>query len=77
MASMLHAIFESSDFYLWGRLKTRVYAAYIDNGKTLHHRMVDACQIFRNCPSVFAQMRRSIMRRVEVHTESHGDILST
>jgi hypothetical protein len=60
------------DFYLWGHLKTLVYAAPVDNGEALNHRIVDAGQTIRNCPGIFAGMRRSIMRRVEACIGSHG-----
>jgi hypothetical protein len=60
------------DFYLWGHLKTLVYAAPVDNEKALHHRIADACQTIRNYPGIFARMRRAMMRRVEACIESHG-----
>jgi hypothetical protein len=60
------------DFYLWGHLKTLVYAAPVDNEVALHHRIVDACQTIRNYPAIFERMRRPMMRRVEACTESHG-----
>jgi hypothetical protein len=56
------------DFYLWGHLN----AAPVDNEETLQHRSVDACQTIRNCPVIFARMRRSMIRRIEACTESHG-----
>jgi hypothetical protein len=59
-------------FYLWRHLKTLVYAAPVDNEKTLHHHIVDACQTIRNYPGIFERMRRSTMRRVEAYIESHG-----
>jgi hypothetical protein len=49
------------DFYLWGHLKTLVYAAPVDNEEALNHRIVDACQIIRNYPCNFERMRRSMM----------------
>jgi hypothetical protein len=59
------------DFYQWGHLKTLVYADPVDNEEALH-RIVDACQTIRNYPGIFERMGRSIMRRVEACTESHG-----
>jgi hypothetical protein len=35
------------DSYLWGHLKTLVYAAPVDNEEALHHRIVDASQTIR------------------------------
>jgi hypothetical protein len=61
------------DIYLWGRLKTLVYAAPVDNEEALHNCTVDACQTIRNYPGVFVRMRRSMMRRVEACIESHGE----
>jgi hypothetical protein len=49
--------------YLWGHLKTLVYAAPVDN---------DACQTIRNYPGILVQMPRSMMRRFEACIESHG-----
>jgi hypothetical protein len=34
--------------------------------------IVDACQTIRNCPGIFARMRRSVMRWVEACIESNG-----
>jgi hypothetical protein len=58
--------------YLWGSLKSLMYVVPDDNGETLHHRIVDACQTIRNCPGIFARMRRSMVRRVKACVESHG-----
>jgi hypothetical protein len=59
-------------FYLWGRLKTRVYASPVDNEEALHHRIADACETIRNCPGICEQMLRSMVRRVEACIESRG-----
>jgi hypothetical protein len=53
------------DIYLWGHLKTLVYAAPVDNEEALHHRTVDACQTIRNYPGIFERMQQFIVRRVE------------
>jgi hypothetical protein len=60
------------DFYLWGRLKSLVYAAPVDNEEALHHHIVVACQTTRNHPGICERMRWSMMRRVEACIESHG-----
>jgi hypothetical protein len=65
------------DFYLWGHLKTLVYAVPIDNEEALDHRILDACQTIRNYLGVFKRMRWSMKRRVEACIESHGGHLST
>jgi hypothetical protein len=64
--------FSPLDFYPWEHLKPLVYAAPVDNEEALHHLSVDACQTIRNCPAIFVRMWRSMMRRVEACTESHG-----
>jgi hypothetical protein len=61
----------------WGLLKPLMYAAPFHNEEALHHRIEDACQTLRNCSGIFERLRRSMMRRVETCTESHGDISST
>jgi hypothetical protein len=38
------------DFYLWGHLKTFVYAAPVDNEEALRHRIVDAWQTICKLP---------------------------
>jgi hypothetical protein len=53
------------DFYLWGHLRTLVYAAPVDNEEALPHRIVDACQTICNHPDIFEWMRQSMMRHVE------------
>jgi hypothetical protein len=60
------------DLYLWGTLKSLVYAAPVDNEEPLHHRTVHACQTILNNPSVLEQLRHSMTRRVEACLESHG-----
>jgi hypothetical protein len=45
--------FNPLGFYLWGQLKTRVYAAPVDNKERLPHRIVGVCQTIRNCPGIF------------------------
>jgi hypothetical protein len=62
MASTLHAGFSTSGFLPVRTSKTLVYAAPVDNEEVLQHRIVDACQTIRNCPSIFERMRRSVMR---------------
>jgi hypothetical protein len=64
--------FNPLNFYLWGHLQALVYGAPVDNEEAFHHRTVDACQTIRNYPGIFERMRRSMMRRVEACTESHG-----
>jgi hypothetical protein len=60
-------------FYLWEHLKSRVYAASVDNEETLHHRIVDPSQPIHNYLSIFEMRWLSVMRRVEACNESHGE----
>jgi hypothetical protein len=60
------------DFYLWGHLKSLVYAAPVGKEEALLHGIVDACQTICNYPGIFERMRRSMMRHVEACIESHG-----
>jgi hypothetical protein len=60
------------DFYLWGHLQILVRAAPVDNEEAFHHCIVDACKTTRNYPTIFEQMRCSMMRCVETWTEFHG-----
>jgi len=41
------AYFKALDFYLWGRLKTLVCSAPIQNEETLHRFILYACQTIR------------------------------
>jgi hypothetical protein len=45
--------------YLWGHLKTLVYAAPVDNEEAFH-RTVGACQTIRSYPGIFEWMQRSM-----------------
>jgi hypothetical protein len=60
------------DFYLWGHLNL-VYASPVYNEEAPHDRIVESCQTIRNYPGIFARMRLSMVRRVEVCIESHGE----
>jgi hypothetical protein len=53
--------------------KTFLYAAPVDNEGAFYHLTDDACQTTSNYPGIFAQMRRSTMRRVEACIESHEE----
>jgi hypothetical protein len=55
--------------YLWGHLRTLLYASPVDNKMAPPHRLVDACRIIRNCPDISERMRSPKMRHVEGCTE--------
>jgi hypothetical protein len=61
------------DFYLWGHLKTLVYAAALDNEEALQHCIVGACQTICNYSSITQWIWRSMTRCVKVCTESDGE----
>jgi hypothetical protein len=71
MASTLFG-FESSGFLPWRHLRILVYAAPADNEKALCYLIVDTCQAISNHPGTSEWMRQPMIRRVEVHIESHG-----
>jgi hypothetical protein len=41
------------NFYLWGHLKSRLYAAPIDNEEALYRLIMDACLTTRNYTGSF------------------------
>lgn len=60
------------DFYLWGHLKSLVYAVPINTREQLLERIQAGCQQIRNNPGVFWRVRRSWMRRARSCVESNG-----
>jgi hypothetical protein len=50
------------DFYLWGHVKSVVYATAIDNVPTLCALTMAACQIVRNTPGIFDCVWHSMRR---------------
>ncbi|KAM0730400.1 hypothetical protein ACS0PU_002729 [Formica fusca] len=58
--------------YLWGHLKTLVYAVEITNEEKLHQRIVDACKTIRNRHGIFERVRQSVIRRVHACIETGG-----
>ncbi|EZA55638.1 hypothetical protein X777_04330, partial [Ooceraea biroi] len=41
------------DFFLWGQLKSLVYATPIQNEEDLRNRIIDGCERIRNTPGIF------------------------
>lgn len=61
------------DFYLWGHLKSLVYSTPVDDVRTLHARIVAACQTVRTTPGIFFyRVRDSMRRRAVACIESQG-----
>jgi hypothetical protein len=65
--------FNPLDFYLWGHVKTLVYASPFDNEETFHYRIVDTCQTIPNYPGILERIWWSMVRRVKACIESHGE----
>jgi hypothetical protein len=68
----LSSVLNPLHFYLWGHLKSRVYAAPVDKEGALHYLKVDPSQPIRNYLSIFEMTRLPVMRRVDAYIESHG-----
>lgn len=53
------------DFFLWGYLKTLVYATPINTVQELRERIINSCEVIRNTPGIFERVRQSMVRRME------------
>ncbi|GFW21597.1 uncharacterized protein TNCV_4281121 [Trichonephila clavipes] len=53
------------DFFLWGHIKSLVYASPIDSDKALVARIAVVAGDIREMPGVFANVRQSFRRRCE------------
>jgi len=51
-----NTVIDSSDFLLWGRLKSIVYPAQIENEGTLFQLVFYSCQSIRSSPGTFERM---------------------
>lgn len=60
------------DFYVWGHLKSLVYAQPIPDIETLRQRIIDSCNTIRNQPGIFERVRGSMQRRMHSCTNSNG-----
>ena len=54
------------DFFLWGHLKTLVYATPVDHVDDLPPRIVDGCNTIRTTPGLLARVRQSMLRRCQL-----------
>jgi hypothetical protein len=61
MAFTLRARFESSEILRVVTLKILAYAAPVGKQKAFRHRIVDACQTFRNYPGIFERILLSMI----------------
>ena len=59
--------------YLWGHLKSMVYATSVDTIDELTQRIENCCQQIRNKPGIFECVRSSMRRRAELCDEIDGE----
>lgn len=62
----------SLDFFVWGYLKSLVYETPVDTDMELIARIVAACNVIRNMPGVFQQVRQNLIRRCQACNEIGG-----
>lgn len=55
----------SLDYFLWGHLKSLVYAVPIQTEDELRNRIIVSCQTIRNTAGIFENVRQSMRRRVD------------
>lgn len=60
------------DFFLWGYLKSLVYARPVNNIDELRQRVEQACHQIRANEGVFGRVRRSLRRRCRACLEMQG-----
>lgn len=60
------------DYYVWGHLKSLVYAQPIPDIETLRQRIIDSCNTIRNQPGIFERVRGSMQRRMHSCINSNG-----
>lgn len=60
------------DYCVWGYIKSSVYSVPIQNRAQLWLRIQDACNEFRNNFGIFARIRRSLSKRVNLCIETNG-----
>jgi hypothetical protein len=59
------------DFYLWGHLKTVVYATPVNAAEDLWERVQNACQVIHD-NLVFERIRQSCIRRAQAFVQNGG-----
>ncbi|KAJ8885643.1 hypothetical protein PR048_011841 [Dryococelus australis] len=60
------------DFYLWGHLKTLVYATPVNGVNSLRKRIEAGCEAIRNFPGILQRIQVSIQRRVDACVRADG-----
>ena len=64
--------FNPLDYFLWGHLKTMVYAEDIQTRQQLIERINNCCDIIRNSPDIIRQAISHLMIRQRKCTEANG-----
>lgn len=60
------------DFCIWGYLKSLVYAVPIETRNQLWQRIQNACNEIRNNAGIFAKIRRSLGKRINLCIATNG-----
>lgn len=60
------------DFFVWGYLKSLVYATPVENLDDLRNRIIAGCNSIRNDPGVFERVRQSMTRRLNACIRAGG-----
>lgn len=60
------------DFFVWGHLKTMVYATPVNNVEQLRERIEDGCRRIREMPGVLERVRESMGRRLRQCVIANG-----
>jgi hypothetical protein len=60
------------DFYLWGHLKTVVYATPVNDAGNLWERVQNACQVIRDDNLVFERIRQSCVLCAQTCVQNGG-----
>jgi hypothetical protein len=60
------------DFYLWGHLKTVVYATTVNDAVDLWEHVQNACQVIRDDNLVFERIRQSCVRHAQACVQNGG-----
>jgi hypothetical protein len=62
------------DFYVWGHLKTVVYATPVNYAEDLWERVQNSCQVIRDDNLVFERIRQPCVRRAQACVQNGGHI---
>lgn len=60
------------DFFLWGHVKTLVYATPVETVEELTARILAACEEVQQTPGIFGAVRRNLLRRCASCVEAGG-----